>query len=76
MGRTAHGCRKAAFEERAQNSRLIMVSHSVQTIRDYCQTGAILHNGRLTCFDDIEQAIKVYHEILQVPVAPRTIGLN
>jgi capsular polysaccharide transport system ATP-binding protein len=58
---------EAAFKDRVLNHRIIMVSHSIQTIRDFCQTGAVLHNGRLTCYDDVEEAIQIYDRIASGP---------
>lgn len=57
-------CRKA-FADRRQKSDVIMVSHSDKTIREYCDMGAILLNGELIGYDDIEEAISVYDHILK-----------
>ena len=48
------------FKYRLQDSDVIMVSHSTGTIRDYCETGVVLENGKLTYFDDVEDAIRVH----------------
>lgn len=58
---------QSAFEERLQNSRVIMVSHATQTLMTYCDIGAILHNGVLTYYDDIKEAITCYNEIVKQP---------
>jgi capsular polysaccharide transport system ATP-binding protein len=52
-------CRKA-FEARAERSDVLMVSHHLDTIRTYCDSGAVLANGYLTLFDDIEGAIEAH----------------
>jgi capsular polysaccharide transport system ATP-binding protein len=57
---------RAAFEERARHSNLIMVSHSFDTIRSYCDTAALLHGGELVFFDKLEDAIDAYRSILGV----------
>lgn len=49
-------CHAALMERRAQGT-LIMVSHDPQTLRDYCDTGAVLVGGRLTFYDNIEEAM-------------------
>jgi capsular polysaccharide transport system ATP-binding protein len=49
-----------AFQERAVRSDVIIVSHNVETIRSYCDTGAILHEGQLFLFESIDQALKAY----------------
>lgn len=48
------------FQHRLQDSDVIMVSHSTATIRDYCETGIVLENGKLTYFDNVEDAIRVH----------------
>ncbi len=58
---------QAAFEERLANSSVIMVSHATETLLTYCDIGATLHNGKLTYFDDIADAIEHYAEIVKEP---------
>jgi capsular polysaccharide transport system ATP-binding protein len=52
------------FEERLERSRVIMVSHATETLLTYCDVGVTLHQGRLTCYDDIREAIAGYNEIV------------
>jgi capsular polysaccharide transport system ATP-binding protein len=52
----------AVFQERLKDSDVIMVSHSVSTIREYCDCGVVLESGKLTYYDDVEDAIK-QHEL-------------
>ncbi len=52
----------ALFEARRQHASLIMVSHSPELIRRFCDTGAVLSEGELTLFDDVEEAITYYDE--------------
>jgi capsular polysaccharide transport system ATP-binding protein len=52
-------CRDA-FRERSGRSSVIIVSHQLSTIKDYCQRCAVLSNGRLLSFDSIEDARLVY----------------
>jgi capsular polysaccharide transport system ATP-binding protein len=52
-------CRDA-FAERRERASLIMVSHSVQTLRDYCDRCALLSNGKLEMFDDVDTAVEAY----------------
>ncbi|HEX2943276.1 MAG TPA: ABC transporter ATP-binding protein [Rhodopila sp.] len=47
----------AAFRERMERADVIMVTHDFETMRDYCDAGAVLANGQLTLFDDLEDAI-------------------
>ncbi|PIE16832.1 MAG: ABC transporter ATP-binding protein [Rhodobacterales bacterium] len=45
------------FAKRIGQSGAIVVSHSMNTIRRMCSAGAVLENGRLSWFDDVEDAI-------------------
>lgn len=56
---------QAAFAERRSRAGLIMVSHSVATIKDYCDTGMILQNGKLIIFDSLNDAIERYRQMTQ-----------
>lgn len=51
---------KDAFNDRSQRSSLVMVSHSPETIKEYCTRCAVLHRGRLLLFDSVDEAYKVY----------------
>ena len=53
----------ALWEAKTKNSNLIVVSHSVSTIRKYCDFGAVLSRGDLTLHDDLEEAIQRYESI-------------
>jgi capsular polysaccharide transport system ATP-binding protein len=54
----------AAFEKRLKNATLILVSQNMHTIRTFCDTGAVLNNGMLTFFDDLEDAFSEYEALL------------
>lgn len=54
---------KAAFDKRRQNADLIVVSHSMATIKDYCDRGAVLVDGQLLMFDAVDKAIEVYNRL-------------
>lgn len=51
---------QAAFQDRLQNADLIMISHSSYTLRRFCTSGIVLDNGKLTYFEDIEDAIDAH----------------
>ena len=53
-----------AFRERAIRSDIIVVSHNVETIRSYCDMGAILHDGKLTFYDSVDQTISNFLKYL------------
>ena len=52
-------CRKA-FQERSGRSSVIIVSHQLATIKDYCDHCAVLSRGRLHYFTSIEEARRMY----------------
>lgn len=52
-------CRKA-FEARSGRSSVIIVSHSLTTIKEYCQRCAVLKAGKFRCFDSVDEANDYY----------------
>lgn len=52
-------CRDA-FKARSETSSLIMVSHSMPTLKEHCDMGLVLSSGELTFFEDINDAIDNY----------------
>jgi capsular polysaccharide transport system ATP-binding protein len=54
-----------AFGERMLRSDIILVTHNPHTIRQYCDRGAVLADGRLKLYDDIGAALESYHRLLQ-----------
>ncbi len=52
-----------AFRRRRENSDLIVVSHSMATIKSYCDRGAVLVDGRIMMFDSVDKAIEVYNRL-------------
>ncbi|MEM7743545.1 MAG: ABC transporter ATP-binding protein [Pseudomonadota bacterium] len=48
------------FSERLEYSTLIMVSHSPETLRQYCEQAAVLMDGTLHLFDSLEEAKELY----------------
>jgi capsular polysaccharide transport system ATP-binding protein len=55
-------CRRA-FDARREHSSLIMVSHSFETIRDYCTKCCVMDQGQLYFFDSIDEAIARYEAV-------------
>lgn len=54
---------KSTFDARRQNADLIVVSHSMGTIKDYCESGAVLVDGQLMMFESVDKAIEVYNRL-------------
>lgn len=53
----------AAFRERRTHSSIIMVSHNLDTLRDYCNRCAVLHAGKLHFFDSVDDASAMYEAV-------------
>ena len=54
---------RVAFENRKKNSDIIMVSHAMDTIKEYCNKGMLLVDGRMLIYDSIEHAIEAYYRL-------------
>ncbi len=52
----------AVFDDRMERSGAIVVTHSPPMVRRMCNKAAVLENGELQFFDDIEEALEL-HEI-------------
>jgi len=61
----------AAFRERTRHCDIILATHNAHTIRQYCDRGAILAEGRLQLFDDVDGALDQYRQMLAVPTPCR-----
>ncbi len=53
---------EAAFENKLSNANIIMISHSMGTIRKFCDAGCLLHDGHLTMYENVEDAIQQHEE--------------
>ncbi|WP_342107304.1 ABC transporter ATP-binding protein [Methylobacterium sp. SI9] len=51
------------FSQRRKNADIIMVSHSMETIRNWCSQGLVLLNGRAIIYEDVNDAIEVYRRL-------------
>jgi capsular polysaccharide transport system ATP-binding protein len=52
----------AAFKNLAGRASLIMVSHSDGTLKQFCQAGIWIHNGKAHWFDQIDEALRSYKD--------------
>lgn len=51
---------KDALYKKSQDASVIMVSHELAEIRQFCDSAVIVDSGTLTFYADLEQGIKVY----------------
>ena len=56
---------RVVFHDRMQNSSAIVVNHSMSQIRQFCDAGLVLENGKVTYFDDLEDAIAYHSEVVK-----------
>ncbi len=48
------------MKEKSKHSSLIMISHGLDTLRSFCDTMIIMHNGELKVYTDVEEALDLY----------------
>ena len=53
------------FNDRMSNAGAIVVSHSLNMLRQTCQAGAVLENGRLSYYHELEEAIEVHMQNME-----------
>ena len=51
------------FQERMKVASAVLVSHEMKQVRQFCDAGIVLENGKVLYFDDLEEAIE-YHQAL------------
>ena len=55
-------CKDEFFEKR-QDRALLLASHSLDLVQDYCNRAIVLHEGKATLFDDVKEAVAVYEQL-------------
>jgi capsular polysaccharide transport system ATP-binding protein len=50
----------SVFKHRLRDAGLLMVSHSIPTIRSYCTSGLVLEDGRAVYYPDIRAAVAAH----------------
>jgi capsular polysaccharide transport system ATP-binding protein len=53
---------KDMLRDKIKKSKAILVSHSMDTLREICDVGIYINNGDITYFDNIEEAIQCYQK--------------
>lgn len=56
---------RRVFRERMQASSAILVTHNMREMRDFCDAGILLSNGKLHYFDDLEEGIKEHESLMK-----------
>lgn len=52
-------CEIELFEKRAHKS-MIIISHELHNIKQHCDKVAVMHDGKLTVYEDMEEGFAVY----------------
>jgi len=51
------------FQMRKSQANMIVVSHNPAIMKKYCDFAGVLHNGRLTLYDNVNEALRVYYQL-------------
>lgn len=54
---------KQALLDKTKQASVIMVSHDMKEIREFCDSAVILHKGELTFYEDLEEGLGVYEKL-------------
>ncbi|ABG41745.1 ABC transporter related protein [Paraglaciecola sp. T6c] len=54
---------RKALLERSETANVVMVSHEMNEIRQFCDSAIVLHKGELTFYNDLEEGIKQYQAL-------------
>jgi len=55
---------RAVFEARMHRSSAILVSHEMRQVRNFCDAGCVLEDGKIEYFDDLAEAIDRHNQIM------------
>ena len=51
------------FKQRRETTDLIVVSHAIATVKTFCNKGAVLVDGKVVMYDDVDQAVEMYNRL-------------
>ncbi|MEP0071453.1 MAG: ABC transporter ATP-binding protein, partial [Marinomonas sp.] len=54
---------KKALLEKSETANVIMVSHDIDEIKEFCDSVIILHKGELTFYNDLSEGLEIYKEL-------------
>jgi capsular polysaccharide transport system ATP-binding protein len=55
----------AVFREKLAGAGVILVSHNHKDIKDFCSTVVFLHNGHAAVYDDVDEGLAAFQELLK-----------
>ena len=53
----------AIYKEKLSNSKVIMVSHNMAEIKQWCDKIILVNSGMTTVYDDVDEGIEMYKRI-------------
>jgi len=62
----------AAFRERMDRARVLMISHNPGTLRQFCDAGLLLEAGRLSFYNTVDAALTAHELNLAQPAVPQS----
>ena len=54
---------KQALLDKSKQANVIMVSHDVKEIEEFCDSAMVLHKGELTFYNDLQEGLSVYKRL-------------
>lgn len=54
---------KKALRHKMRQCNVLIVSHSMDTLKEFCDAGLVVHNGQLHYYDHIDEAIRYYFDL-------------
>jgi len=54
---------KEALMKKIENCNILLVSHDMKTVKELCDSGIVLNNGKMSYYDKVIDAIKEYENI-------------
>jgi len=55
----------AVFREKLAGAGVILVSHNHKDIKDLCSTVVFIHNGHASVYDDVDEGLAAFQELLK-----------
>lgn len=54
---------KSRLRKKIEQCNIILVSHSMPILKELCDVGIVLHEGKIDYYDDIQKAIDAYNHL-------------
>jgi capsular polysaccharide transport system ATP-binding protein len=59
-----------AFVDRHNQSTVVMASHQANTIKQFCDMAAVLHNSHITLYESVEAGMAAYEDLIHAEKRP------